>query len=108
MSGLTDKQIWRLDLFEGDQYQRVEVRCRLVVSAGGGDEEEVVAETYVWADVDGEMGRNGLEEGEWDFEMFRREKMRRWIGGEGREEYAGVSLRFPIWGWGAGSFHHGG
>lgn len=93
MKGLTDKQIWRLDLFEGDQYRRVKVRCRLLTDAvvEGGDGGEVDAETYVWDDLESEMGRNGLEEGEWDFEEFRREKMRRWIGSEGKEEYAGES-----------------
>ena len=93
VKGLTNKQIWRLDLFEGDQYRRKKVRPRLLVDGvvEGGDGGEVDAETYVWDDLEGEMGSNGLEEGEWDFEEFRREKMRRWIGNEGKEEYAGES-----------------
>ena len=105
VEGLTDKQIWRLDLFEGEQYRRVmvKVRCCLLrvvrgVDGDGGegrgdgedddddDDDEVEAETYVWED----QGGKGLEEGEWDFEEFRREKMRRWVGG--KEEYAGEFL----------------
>lgn len=40
------------------------------------------AETYVWAE-----GVKSLEDGEWDFEEFRREKMGRWVGND--EEYEG-------------------
>lgn len=40
------------------------------------------AETYVWAE-----DITGLEDGEWDFEEFRREKMGRWIGDD--KEYEG-------------------
>ena len=86
MEGLTDGDIWRLDIFEGAEYERCRVRCRLLGEGegegdGGGDEEgrEVEAETYVWK----EEGRELLEMGEWDFEVFRREKMGRWVGGSG-------------------------
>ena len=72
----------RLDVFEGDQYERVKVKCRLLAEESVEEHGEVVeAETYVW-----ETGMEGLEEGEWDFEEFRREKLRRWVGGV---EYAG-------------------
>ena len=47
--------------------------------------DDIETETYVW--IDKEVG---LEEGEWDFEEFRREKMRRWVGGND-EEYQGES-----------------
>lgn len=66
---------------EGDQYNRVKVKLRLLRNDGGEDD-EVEAETYVWAD-----GSVDLEDGEWDFEEFRREKMSRWIGDD--EEYEG-------------------
>lgn len=79
--GLTAADLWRLDLFEGDQYNRVKVKLRLLRNDGGEDD-EVEAETYVWAD-----GSVDLEDGEWDFEEFRREKMSRWIGDD--EEYEG-------------------
>lgn len=61
-----------LDVFEGKQYRRVGVR----VSVLGG--EEVEALTYLFT-----AGEEGLEEGEWDFEEFRREKARYWSGGGG-------------------------
>ena len=92
VEGLTDSHIWRLDVFEGDQYERVKVRCRLLVDdaveGSGSVGERVEAETYVWEDK--QMGRNGLEEGKWDFDEFRREKMRRWVGDQ---EYAGELRR---------------
>jgi hypothetical protein len=37
--------------------------------------EEVEAEAYIWKDDLSE-----LEDGEWDFEEFKRERMRFWIG----------------------------
>lgn len=85
VQGLTEGDQWRLDLFEGDQYSRVKVKPRLLKQGGEEDGdigEEVEAETYVWVDEE-----TGLEEGEWDFEVFRQEKMGRWVGGS--EEYEG-------------------
>ena len=81
VEGLTDGDIWRLDIFEGEEYERRRVRCRVLRDGEGEGEEgeEVEAETYVWK----EEGRELLEMGEWDFEVFRREKMGRWVGGSG-------------------------
>lgn len=79
--GLTSDNQWRLDLFEGSQYERIRLRLNLL-DEKGNEGEEVEAETYVWAeDV------RDLEEGEWDFEEFTREKMGRWVGDD--EEYEG-------------------
>jgi len=90
VTGLTDNDIWRLDLFEGSEYMREKVKVRILSSigdeAGKGnvEGEEAEAETYIWvADPD------DLEEGEWDFAEFQREKMRFWVGAEGAGEYAG-------------------
>lgn len=64
------------------------VRIRLLDKVGDVDGTgnvegaEVETETYVWAEDE-----KDLEEGEWDFAEFRREKMSRWIGGN--EEYQG-------------------
>ena len=79
--GLTAEDQWRLDLFEGDQYNRVKIRPYLL-DEDGKEVSLVETETYVWKDpaVD-------LEEGEWDFEEFRKEKMGRWIGED--DEYGG-------------------
>lgn len=58
-----------------------------------GDESErhggetVEAETYIWIDE-----RELLEESEWDFAEFVREKLVRWAGPEGESEYAGRYL----------------
>ncbi|KAK5107940.1 hypothetical protein LTR62_000545 [Meristemomyces frigidus] len=94
VSGLTDADVGRLDVFEGGEYVRRVVRCRVLggqagEGSGNGDGmvegEEVEAETYVWI-----AGEEQLEEGEWDFEEFKREKMRFWSGEQGENEYAGV------------------
>ncbi|KAI9847945.1 MAG: hypothetical protein M1837_001462 [Sclerophora amabilis] len=81
VTGLTQGDMWRLDVFEGDEYERRKVRVKLLAQVGdesgeGNVEgEEVDCETYIWIAGEGE-----LEEGEWDFGVFQREKMSRWIG----------------------------
>jgi len=113
VTGLTDSDIWRLDIFEGSEYERVKVTCKLpqipgvesptprvysglqatgndVVHWGStfdSDGEVVEAETYLWIG-----GEDRLEEREWDFAEFQKEKMRFWVGDEGEEEYAGKLL----------------
>lgn len=47
------------------------------IDEGGQDGEEVETQTYIWVADEGE-----LEEGEWDFEVFRREKLHLWDGGK--------------------------
>ena len=94
VTGLTDGDIYRLDIFEGDEYERRQVTCRLLTTLGdpmtgeGNVEgDEVRAETYVWI-----AGRGRLDDREWDFAEFQREKMRFWVGGGERaeREYAEV------------------
>lgn len=98
VQGLTDADVWRLDVFEGDQYTRQNVRIRLLEEVGDDEGKgnveglEMDAETYVWAG-----GKIDLEEGEWDFAEFRDEKMARWIcsgdeyGGKLRPSILGLS-----------------
>ena len=86
VTGLLDEDMRRLDIFEGDQYERKKVKV-LVLKDTSLDEVideddlgsitvgEAEAETYVWIDP-----REDLEEEEWDFEEFRREKMWAWVG----------------------------
>ena len=68
VTGLTDADIWRLDIFEGDEYERVVVKPKILTKVGdeGGEGnvegDEVEAETYVWSSKS-----SRLEEGEWDF-----------------------------------------
>ena len=95
VSGLTEGDRWRLDVFEGDQYERRKVRVRVLRGVGldeaadleenavwmtedagdNGEGEMVGAETYVWISA-----REELEAEEWDFELFKREKMKAWMG----------------------------
>ncbi|KAE8380796.1 AIG2-like protein [Aspergillus bertholletiae] len=107
VSGLTDGDIHRLDIFEGAEYEKGKVKVRIlreslsdkdgepdgtdtdrhlmdVLDAAGAefaDEgEEVDAATYVWI-----AGENALEDGEWDFEAFKRDKMAWWVGADESE-----------------------
>ncbi|KAI9798677.1 MAG: hypothetical protein M1833_004666 [Piccolia ochrophora] len=100
VTGLTEGDLWRLDLFEGDEYVRETVKVRVLAEgkelaetaeAGreGSEEEEeemVTAQTYIWS-----APASLLEEGEWDFDVFRREKMRRWVSGDENGEYAAIA-----------------
>ncbi|RDL36363.1 uncharacterized protein BP5553_05715 [Venustampulla echinocandica] len=87
VTGLTDADIWRLDHFEGSEYERRDVQVQLLKKDGEvGAKEKLVyadAETYVYT-----AGEEHLEEREWDFDEFRREKMHRWVGS--RQEYEEV------------------
>jgi len=83
VSGLTEGDLYRLDIFEGDQYSRKKVKVQVLnvgldEAATNDDEvllEEVEAETYVWQE-----GPQTLEPQEWDFEEFKRDKMKAWMG----------------------------
>ncbi|KAL9100620.1 MAG: hypothetical protein Q9163_004021 [Psora crenata] len=86
VQGLTAADQWRLDIFEGDQYKRVKVRPRLL-DAKETQGNEVETETYVWI-----ASREELEDGEWNFEEFRKEKMARWVGGSGEYEEVDVAV----------------
>jgi len=101
VQGLTREDMWRLDLFEGDEYARrkvivivdmdVEVKegapmdtLRHAQEDGITKQEELEAETYIWI-----AGQHRLEDTEWDFDEFVREKMWRWAPEEetgGRED----------------------
>ncbi|KAL4815350.1 hypothetical protein BDW67DRAFT_67999 [Aspergillus spinulosporus] len=121
VSGLTDGDVHRLDIFEGAEYRREKVFVRIlrealskdlnnqdgtrngdgngahvdadaardrhikdVLEAAGADfadeEEEVETETYVWI-----AGRAMLEDAEWDFEAFKRDKMAWWVSADESE-----------------------
>ncbi|KAL4788533.1 AIG2-like protein [Aspergillus varians] len=110
VSGLTDGDLHRLDIFEGSEYAREKVSVRILREAlsednldgegGGGEDadrhlkdvleaagaefadegEEVAAETYVWT-----SGREMLEDAEWDFEAFKRDKMAWWVSADESE-----------------------
>lgn len=84
VTGLTDADIWRLDIFEGSEYERQKVDVKVLKGEDAEEWETVEAETYIWI-----AGEDQLEGGEWDFDEFKREKMRFWVGAEGEGEYAG-------------------
>ncbi|KAH9224070.1 AIG2-like family-domain-containing protein [Leptodontidium sp. 2 PMI_412] len=77
VTGLTDADIYRLDIFEGDEYTRVKATVKLLVHDGGTEVEgeEASTETYIFT-----ASESRLEKAEWDYEEFRREKMWRWAG----------------------------
>ncbi|KAI4279203.1 MAG: hypothetical protein LQ337_000438 [Flavoplaca oasis] len=84
--GLTDGDLYRLDIFEGEEYERRRVKINILeiegneAGEGNVEGEEVDVETYIWV-----AGKTKLEDREWDFAEFRREKMRNWITSS--EEY---------------------
>lgn len=84
VTGLNDLDIVRLDYFEGAEYERRPVK--VVLLREDESEGEVVAtSTYIYT-----AGEQRLEKREWDFEEFKREKMRgRWS--DDGEEFEGVN-----------------
>ncbi|EAW14785.1 gamma-glutamylcyclotransferase family protein [Aspergillus clavatus NRRL 1] len=109
VSGLTDGDVHRLDIFEGSEYVKECVGVRVLMeslSVGGRQEasitknpdrhlkdvldaagaefaderEEVQAMTYVYV-----AGEDRLEDAEWDFEAFKRDKMAWWVNADESE-----------------------
>ncbi|BCR98875.1 gamma-glutamylcyclotransferase family protein [Aspergillus luchuensis] len=104
--GLTDGDVYRLDRFEGSEYEKRAVRVRVLnhqqqgegedgtgeiqavlgaaaETEGSGETkegEEVEAVTYVWT-----AGKERLENAEWDFEAFKRDKMAWWVQADERD-----------------------
>lgn len=109
VDGLTDGDIWRLDIFEGSEYVRRKVHVRVLEQKQKGDggeggmgdlsqaeadnveAEEVEAETYIWR-----AGADRLEAEEWDFAEFVKDKMARWVGREGAQADEGFKGRPSI------------
>lgn len=80
VTGLSEGDIWRLDIFEGSEYSRKRVKVELLDGTFPDHGVEKLAmtvetETYIWI-----AGDHLLEEHEWDFDGFRRDKMWAWIG----------------------------
>ena len=90
VEGMTEGDCWRLDIFEGDQYTRQKVKVKVLKDKGMLDaaeegkqqssdedeiEEEAECESYVWTNPASE-----LDPSEWDFEEFKRDKMKAWMG----------------------------
>ncbi len=86
VTGLTDGDIYRLDSFEGPEYNRQKVKVSVLKEDGQTEGEEVEAETYVYI-----AGKDQLEDQEWDYDEFRLEKMHRWA--DQSDEYQGELWR---------------
>ena len=76
-TGLTKTNLYRLDHFEGAEYERRKVKVRVSKQKDGGDYagedwDEVEAHVYVFTNP------ARLEAREWDYDEFRREKLRKW------------------------------
>ena len=83
VEGLTQGDVWRLDIFEGAEYARVKVKVRILDDQGVETDEELETETYVFID-----GNDRLEGKEWDFQQFLKEKLSRWTSDS--KEYIGM------------------
>lgn len=88
-TGLTDADIWRLDIFEGSQYVRKTVKIKKLTEEGDVEGEEVEVETYVWI-----AGKELLEKGEWDFKEFTRDKLKWWMGHDVYEGEVNASILY--------------
>lgn len=75
VTGLTSGNMYHLDIFEGNEYEKKQVKVKLLKQEGDkeveGEEREVTA--YVF------KHENHLEKGEWDFEHFKNERMKLWF-----------------------------
>lgn len=87
VTGLTEKHVKRLDIFEGDEYAREKVTVEILNEANDENEKKtntkLEVETYVWI-----AGEDKLEPGEWDLDEFMKVKMDHWSGDA---EYKGMS-----------------
>ena len=90
VTGLSRSDVAKLDIFEGSEYKRVDVKINVLDVVGDLDGKGNVegagfdVQTYVWI-----SRKSYLEDKEWDFAEFRKDKMKRWIGSQ--EEYEGES-----------------
>ncbi|KUI71238.1 Protein AIG2 [Cytospora mali] len=78
VTGLTKDNLERLDYFEGSSYDRRVVRPKLLTQVGNDkgegnvEGEQVITESYIFLD------EKSLEDKEWDFQEFRRDKLKQW------------------------------
>jgi len=87
VTGLNKQDVRRLDIFEGWSYKREVVNVQILKDVGLDEAategntadpqiaDQVHAQTYVWVEDIEE-----LEPDEWDFEAFKKDKMRAWMG----------------------------
>lgn len=100
VTGLTEGDVLRLDVFEGTMYEKRSVKVKVPKRKGAPEDEddkslqkgldhtahltgkqeedemeEVEATTYVWTDPEEDLDMGA----EWDFESFKRDKLTWWI-----------------------------
>jgi hypothetical protein len=76
-TGLTDANMSKLDTFEGSEYDKEKVKVKLLNRDGTVSDEGEIKETTVYVFNSPKY----LEKREWDFEEFRKTKMRNWTRG---------------------------
>jgi len=76
-TGLTDANLDKLDYFEGSEYERVTAQVELQHSSDGTEAVPAFKDASVYIFLRLEQ----LEQREWDFEEFRRDKMALWTRG---------------------------
>lgn len=69
VTGLTDANMQKLDHYEGSEYVLEDVQVRL---ESGGEKEMKQTKTYVF------LYPKDIEEKEWDFEAFKKDKLKFW------------------------------
>ncbi|KAF4449787.1 hypothetical protein F53441_6982 [Fusarium austroafricanum] len=76
-TGLTDANMDKLDMFEGSEYFKKKVNIKVLNQDGSTPAKETIKETFVYVFNE----PNHLEKREWDFEEFRKSKMKNWTRG---------------------------
>jgi hypothetical protein len=76
-TGLTDANMSKLDRFEGSEYDRENVKVKLLNKDGTPSEKGEIKDTTVYVFNSPQL----LEKREWDFEEFRKIKMKHWTRG---------------------------
>ncbi|CAG7565538.1 unnamed protein product [Fusarium equiseti] len=74
VTGLTDANVGKLDIFEGSEYDKANVKVKLLNKDGAGSDKGEYKDTTVYVFNSPEH----LEKREWNFEEFRQMKMKNW------------------------------
>ncbi|EPS37750.1 hypothetical protein H072_8613 [Dactylellina haptotyla CBS 200.50] len=92
VEGLSKMDIERLDHFEGTEYDRLQVQVNILADekvldtnrTGQETGETIGAGIYMWTE-----GAQYLEDSEWDFDHFTKQKLRNWVGDAKNFEFQG-------------------
>jgi gamma-glutamylcyclotransferase (GGCT)/AIG2-like uncharacterized protein YtfP len=81
VTGLTDEDMNRLDIFEGKEYERRQVAVETFDKETGGTN-QAECETYIWI-----AAESLLDKCEWDFNHFHKDVMKDWMGSTNENGY---------------------